>query len=87
MTRSPGCPRCRMDLIRFTREVRLPRFTLEPGEEHSLPQVCHTADGSLLIGGGYVPPGSFRVIQRDHARATCRACPGDPHPTTSRSSS
>lgn len=81
--KGPGCPRCRMDLIRVTRETKLPRFTLSTGEEWSLPQCVQHLDGSLRIGGGEVPLGSYVIVERDHKRTDHNGlpCPGDrPNP-------
>ena len=78
--RYPGCPRCRLDRIVFTREVRLPRFTMRAGEEWELPQSRYTADGAEL-GGGTIPAGSFEIIEADESRACgcdCTVRPGGP---------
>lgn len=74
-----GCPRCRMDLIRFVREVRLPRFTMAAGDEWNLPQVRYLPDGSAELGQGVAPAGSFEVVTRDATRACHNGtpCPGD----------
>lgn len=81
--RSEGCPRCRLDKIKFTREVRLPRFTMHEGETWELPQVRYLPDGSAELGGGILPKDSFIVEVEDDSRAcgcNCgssspRACP------------
>lgn len=76
---TPGCSRCRMDLIRFTREVVLPRFTMRVGETWNLPQNQRNSDGMLSMGGGYVPVGSYETIKVDHVRAihNFSTCPGN----------
>lgn len=65
----PGCPRCRLDLIRFTADVPLPRFTMCRGETWRLPQSRYQENGSAAIGGGFAPAGTFEVLGRDVSRA------------------
>jgi hypothetical protein len=76
--RTSGCARCRMDLIRFTREVRLPRFTMRAGEEWNLPQTSYRTNRYVELGAGLVPPGAYELVERDAQRASHngRACPG-----------
>ena len=64
-----------MDLIRFTAEVKLPRFTMHAGEEWHLPQSRYTADGGAELGAGLVPAGSFTVVCADDTRAIHHDCP------------
>jgi len=77
--RSAGCPRCRMDLVVFAVEVKLPRFTMRPGDSWDLPQVRNRADGGIELGHGVAPRGTFAVAEVDHRRAchNGQACPGD----------
>jgi len=77
--RRAGCPRCRMDLIVFAVEVKLPRFTMRPGDSWDLPQVRHRADGGIDLGQGVAPRGTFAVAKVDHRRAchNGQTCPGD----------
>ena len=63
--KSAGCPRCRLDLIVFTREVKLPRFTLAAGEEWEMPQARYTSEGAEL-GGGIIPKDAFEIVEEDH---------------------
>lgn len=67
-----------MDLIRFTRQTRLRRFTMEVGEEWKLPQ-CRYTDGGAMLDDSFVPESSFEVVVRDHTRACHNGnpCPGD----------
>lgn len=65
-----GCARCRMDLIRFTREVKLPRFTMHVGEEWNLPQTSYRADGFIELGHGLAPPNTFEIVEHDITRAS-----------------
>lgn len=65
-----GCARCRMDLIRFTREVKLPRFTMLVGEEWFLPQTSYRADGLIELGHGLAPLAAFEIVERDATRAS-----------------
>ncbi len=69
------CARCRLDLIRFTREVRLPRFTMKAGEDWHLPQSRINADGSADLGGGIVPADAYETIAKCHDLAC--GCPHD----------
>lgn len=69
VSRSLGCPRCRMDLLQFVREVRLPRFTMQAGEQWSLLQCRYTPDGSASLGAGLRPRDSFVVLAVDADRA------------------
>ena len=75
---TPGCARCRMDEIRFTKETKTPRFTLQADEVWYLPQTSHRPGGMIALGDGIVPPGSFEVVKRDAERASHngRPCPG-----------
>lgn len=65
----PGCPRCRLDLIRFLKEVKLPRFTMCEGDEWELPQSRYQPDGSAELGGGTIPKDAFIVEVEDQTRA------------------
>lgn len=78
---SPGCTGCRLDLIRFTADVWLPRFTMHAGEEWSLSQSRYRADGSFHLGAGIVPAGMYVIVERDEHRASHNGlpCPGDSH--------
>ena len=67
--KSAGCPRCRLDRIKFGKEVKLPRFSFKPGEEWELPQSRYTPDGSAELGGGIIPRESFEIIEADESRA------------------
>ncbi len=73
-----GCARCRMDEIRFTRDVKLPRFTMRAGESYNLPQTSYRADGMIALGYGLGPHGSYVVVERDATRASHNGgtCPG-----------
>lgn len=71
-----GCPRCRLDLIRFTREVKLPRWTFAAGEEWHLPQCRYLADGSAEVGAGVAPRDSFTIVVVDEHRAGQCRCDG-----------
>ena len=73
VTKHPGCPRCRLDLIRFVREVKLPRFTMRPGDTWELPQSRYTADGAEL-GAGIIPRDSFIIEVADATRACGCEC-------------
>lgn len=72
--KTPGCSRCRMDLIEFVREVKLPRFTMQAGEQWSLPQSRYNADGDASLGAGVCPRDSFKVLTVDADRACGCAC-------------
>lgn len=69
-----GCARCRLDLIRFVREVKLPRFTMRADETWHLPQSRYQPDGSAELGGGIVPADTFVVEKPGDSRATGCAC-------------
>jgi hypothetical protein len=64
-----GCARCRMDLIRFVVEVKLPRFTMHAGDTWNLPQTQHREHG-IEAGHGFAPTHTFVIIERDHVRAS-----------------
>ena len=70
----PSCSRCRLDLIRFTREVVLPRFTMRPGDEWDMPQSRYTPDGRAELGAGHVPADAFVVVTPFASRACGCAC-------------
>lgn len=72
VNKHPGCPRCRLDLIRLVKSVKLPRFTLAQGERWELPQSRYTPDGAEL-GGGVIPKDSFEIEVEDESRAC--GCP------------
>ena len=74
---TPGCARCRMDLIRFTRKCRLRRFTMEAGDEWKLPQVRYT-EGGAMLDDSFVHERHFEIVERDHTRACHNGsqCPG-----------
>ena len=76
MNKAIGCPRCRLDRIKFVREVRLPRFSFKPGEEWELPQSRYQVDGSAELGGGLIPADAFEVIVADESRACGCDCKG-----------
>lgn len=63
-----------MDLLQFVREVRLPRFTMQAGEQWSLPQCRYTPDGSASLGAGLCPRDSFVVLAVDTDRACGCQC-------------
>lgn len=69
-----GCPRCRQDLVRFTREVKLPRFTMREGETWDMPQRKYTADGGAHLGAGIVPPDSFEIVVVNVCQSTGCDC-------------
>ena len=75
--KSAGCPRCRLDKIRFVKPVKLPRFSFKPGEEWELPQVRYQVDGSAELGGGTIPAGSFEIVTPDESKACGCTCKGD----------
>ena len=56
------CARCRLDLIRFTREVRLPRFTMQAGEDWHLPLSYRHPDGTADLGAGIVPADAYETV-------------------------
>jgi hypothetical protein len=62
-----------MDLIRFLKDVKLPRFSFKVGETWELPQSRYQPDRSAELGGGQVPAGSFVIEVEDHTRAC--GCP------------
>lgn len=72
-----GCARCRMDLIRFVVETKLPRFTMHVDETWELPQTSHRAHG-IDLGHGFAPAHTFVIVKRDHTRACHNGakCPG-----------
>lgn len=70
-----GCPECVMDLIRFKREVRLPRFTMRVGEEWMARRRKMSLDG-YEIDGGLAPPDSFEVLVLGAAVACGCSCRG-----------
>lgn len=72
--RSEGCPRCRLDKIKFTKPVKLPRFSFKAGESWELPQVRHNPDGSAELGGGTIPRDSFIIEIADESRACGCTC-------------
>lgn len=69
VNKHPGCPRCRLDRIVFTKDVKLPRFSFKPGEEWELPQSRYLPSGEAELGGGTIPAGSFIVEVEDESRA------------------
>jgi hypothetical protein len=71
--KSPGCRRCRLDLIQFTRTVKLPRFSMHQGDEWHLPQSRYQLDGSAELGAGIVPRDAFKILVVDDTRAC--GCP------------
>lgn len=75
--RPEGCPRCRLDHIRFVKETKLPRFTMRIGETWELPQSRYTPDGSAELGGGLIPVGAFEIITVDESRACGCTCKTD----------
>ena len=70
---APGCERCRKDIIRFVRDVALPRFTMRAGEKWSALQRRYTPALGYELGGGFAPSGSFVIESRNHHRAC--GCP------------
>ena len=76
MTKHPGCPRCRLDKIRMTKPVKLPRFTMGVGEEWELPQSRYQVDGSAELGGGSIPKDAFEIIEADESKACGCPCKG-----------
>lgn len=77
LARVTTCARCRLDLIRFTREVRLPRFTMHAGQDWHLPQSYRRPDGSADLGAGIVPADAYETINECDTIAT-----GCPHQAT-----
>lgn len=77
---SEGCPRCRMDLIKFNADVKLPRFTMTKGETWNLPQSHYDQEGSAALGDGTAHRTTFYVVERDATRASHNGlpCPGNP---------
>lgn len=63
------CPRCRLALVRFLSEVKLPRFTMRPGDTWEPSEVRFGPDGSLRLGGGIAPSASFEVVNPFNSRA------------------
>lgn len=73
-TTTEGCARCRLDLIRFVRDTKLPKFSMAAGEEWHLPQSRYLEDGSAELGGGTIPRDSFEVVKADEHRACNCPC-------------
>ena len=73
----PGCPRCRLDRVRFVHACTLPRFTLQPGDEWFVPQERIQPDGSFMLGAGIVLARDYELVEHDHHRAT-GCCPMPP---------
>lgn len=75
---TPGCARCRMDLIKFVEEYKLPRFTMHIDETYNLPQTSYRQHGAIEIGTGIAPAQTFVIIERDAMRASHNGlpCPG-----------
>lgn len=68
------CNDCALDLVRFVRDYRAPRFNLRAGDEWKIPRKRIHDDGSFELAGGTVRAEDYELAERGASYVCGRTC-------------